>query len=111
MLHPFEVAAGMDVSVVKKQYGNKLSMRGGVDKREIAKDFSAIDMEIKRIQPAFEAGGYIPHFDHSVPPNISWDNYRYYIEKLTSMLLVARRLAGWVRCCFSGLPCRRSRGS
>jgi hypothetical protein len=76
----------MDVNEVNKQYGNKLSMRGGVDKREISKDFSGIDKEIDRIRPAFEMGGYIPHIDHSVPPTVSWDNYRYYLEKLCKLL-------------------------
>ena len=25
-------------------------------------------------------GGYIPHCDHLVPPNSSWENFKYYRE-------------------------------
>jgi uroporphyrinogen decarboxylase len=33
-----------------------------------------------RIPPMMEDGGYIPTIDHSVPPDISYDNFRYYLE-------------------------------
>jgi len=32
VMHPFEPAAGMDIVAVRKQYGNKLAMIGGIDK-------------------------------------------------------------------------------
>jgi hypothetical protein len=81
LIHPLEVQAGMDANVVKRQYGPRLALRGGIDKREIAKDRAAIDRELARIRPAYEAGGYIPHGDHGMPPDVSFDNYRYYLEK------------------------------
>lgn len=81
MMEPFEVAAGMDVVKVKETYGDKLVVVGGIDKRALAADFDAIDQEIERIRPAYEMGGYIPCLDHSAPPNISWENYLYYLEK------------------------------
>ena len=31
-------------------------------------------------------GGYIPYVDHSVPPQVSWGDFRYYREKLNSLL-------------------------
>ena len=86
MQHPMEVAAGMDVVEVKKQFGADLTIRGGIDKRELAQDFAAIDREFERIRPAFEMGGYIPAVDHSVPPDVPWDNYRYYLEKRATMV-------------------------
>ena len=27
-------------------------------------------------------GGYFPHPDHDIPPDISWENFQYYIELL-----------------------------
>ncbi len=81
LLHPFEVAAGMDVVAVKRQYGDRVALRGGVDKRALAAGPAAIDRELERIRPAFEAGGYIPHVDHSVPPDVSWENFRYYLRQ------------------------------
>jgi uroporphyrinogen decarboxylase len=29
---------------------------------------------------AMKDGGYIFHSDHSVPPDVSWENYQYVIE-------------------------------
>jgi uroporphyrinogen decarboxylase len=86
MQHPMEVAAGMDVVKVKKQYGDRLVIRGGIDKRCIAEGFDAIDKELERIRPAYEMGGYIPCIDHNVPSDISWDNYRYYLEKRAQLV-------------------------
>jgi uroporphyrinogen decarboxylase len=86
MLHPFEVQAGMDVNRVRKFFGYNFAMRGGVDKRALAKEKKDIDAEIERIRPAYEGGRYIPCVDHSVPPDVSFYNYQYYIEKLKAML-------------------------
>ena len=80
-LHPMEVAAGMDVVAVKRQYGERLSLHGGVDKRALARGRAAIDQELARIRPAYEQGGYIPHVDHAVPPDVCWDDFRYYLEQ------------------------------
>ena len=86
MLHPFEVQAGMDVNRVRKTFGYNFAIRGGVDKRALAKDKKSIDAEIERIRPAYEGGRYIPCADHSIPPDVSFYNYQYYLEKLKPML-------------------------
>ncbi len=85
-LHPMEVAAGMDVVSINRQYGDRLSLHGGVDKRALAQDRKAIDQELARIRPAYEMGGYIPHVDHAVPPDVSWDNFCYYLEQREVMM-------------------------
>jgi len=81
MIHPLEVAAGMDILRLKREYGERIILRGGIDKRELAKDRAHIDAELARIRPAVEMGGYIPTADHTVPPDVSWDNYQYYHER------------------------------
>jgi uroporphyrinogen decarboxylase len=53
-----------------------------VDKRTLAHGPAAIDAELVRLRPLIEEGGYIPHTDHSIPPDVSFDNFRYYMEKL-----------------------------
>ena len=87
MNHPCEVAAGVDVVALKRTYGEKLVLHGGIDKRAVAAGRDAIDREMERIRPAYELGGYIPHVDHSVPPDVSWDSHQYYLDK-------RRRLVG-----------------
>ena len=81
-LYPFEVQAGMDVLAVRKKYGKHLRLWGGVDKRALAHGPAAINAELARLRPLIEEGGYIPHADHSIPPNVSYQDYCYYLQQL-----------------------------
>lgn len=81
-LYPFEVQAGMDVLAVRKKYGKDLRLWGGVDKRVLARGSAAIDAELARVKPLIDEGGYIPHTDHSCPPDISYPNFCYYMKRL-----------------------------
>ena len=76
-IQPLEVKAGMDVVELKKQYGNDLSFMGGIDVRAMADpDPAAIEQEIARKIPAAKiGGGYIYHSDHSIPNNVSFEQY------------------------------------
>jgi len=75
---PMEVAAGMDVAEVRKAFP-RLQIFGGIDKRVLATTPAAIDEELeKRILPLAGRGGYIPCCDHSVPPDVSWENFQHY---------------------------------
>lgn len=79
---PFEVAAGMDIVKFAEQYPD-LIICGGIDKREIAKGRAAIDRELERTLPAmFRRGGYLPSLDHHVPPEVSYEDFRYYIRRV-----------------------------
>jgi uroporphyrinogen decarboxylase len=80
-LCPLEQAAGTDAVAIRKQYGNALALMGSIDKREIAKGKKAIEQELLRQVPfLLEKGGYIPTIDHSIPPDVSLDNFRYYLD-------------------------------
>ena len=81
-LYPFEVQAGMDVLEVRRKYGRDLRIWGGVDKRALAIGPAAIETELARLLPLVREGGYIPHTDHSCPPDISFANYGYYMRRL-----------------------------
>lgn len=82
VLYPFEVQAGMDILAVREQYGKTLRIWGGVDKRVLAQGPAAIDKELSRLKPLVEEGGYIPHTDHVIPPDVSFSNYIYYMKRL-----------------------------
>jgi uroporphyrinogen decarboxylase len=79
-LHPLEVKAGMDPVSIKKEYGDKLVLNGGInavlwDKPE------KITEEIKRLIPILkENGGYIFSSDHSVPSSVSLEQFREIID-------------------------------
>ena len=68
----------------RKEYGRELLMAGGIDKRVLMQDERTIDEELdKKITLAFE-GGYVPHVDHGIPPNVSYKNFTYYWNRRRS---------------------------
>ncbi|MBI5281892.1 MAG: hypothetical protein HY858_09440 [Candidatus Solibacter usitatus] len=86
ILYPWEVQAGMDPTAVRKRYGRNLRLWGGLDKRALTRGHAEIDAEIARHKWLIDDGGFVPMLDHSAPPDISWDNYRYYMESLRRSL-------------------------
>jgi len=78
---PFEVAAGMDVCEIRREYP-ELIIAGGIDKREIAGGRAAIDRELERVLPfMFAHRRYLPTLDHHVPPEVSYADFLYYLER------------------------------
>ncbi|MHB1160337.1 MAG: uroporphyrinogen decarboxylase family protein [Chloroflexota bacterium] len=85
-LSPFEVNAGMDVVEVRKAFP-RLQILGGLDKTKIAAGKTVIDAELEAKVPfMLRHGGYIPHVDHNVPPDVSWDNFAHYRRRLGRMI-------------------------
>ena len=85
MMLPFEVQAGMDVRRVREQYPN-LVIFGGLDKRALFTDGAAIEEEVMgKVPPMLARGGYIPSLDHNVPPEVSLENFKEYLEKLRGL--------------------------
>ena len=83
--HPCEIAAGADSSELRARCP-RARLMGGMDKRRIASGREGIDAEAKRIEPLVAHGGYIPFLDHYVPMDVSYDTYRYYVERRREML-------------------------
>jgi len=78
---PLEQASGMDPLRLRQKYGKNLALCGGLDKIELAKGKSAIKRELyTKIPPLLEQGGYIPHIDHAVSPELSYTDFLYYLE-------------------------------
>lgn len=85
-IYPMEVAAGMDVVAVRKKFP-RLQITGGIDKRILAKDKSSIDKELEsKVSYMLKYGGYIPHADHFIPPDVSFDNFVYYRKRLEKII-------------------------
>jgi len=70
-LNPLEVKAGMDPLVLKRDYGDRLVLHGGIN----AVNWNhpeAIEAEIRQKVPRLkENGGYIFASDHSIPDSVS----------------------------------------
>ncbi len=78
---PLEAAADMDPVKLRKEYGRDLLLAGGIDKRELTKGKKEREKELHyKIPELIAQGGYIPHLDHTFPPDISYDNFLYYME-------------------------------
>lgn len=78
---PLEIASGTDPAALRQRFGDKVLLIGGVDKRKLIEGKDGIDREMDRLAPVVEQGGYIPHLDHLCPPDITLENYLYYLEK------------------------------
>ena len=85
-LWPLERAADQDPVRLRQKFGRSLRLWGAVDKRELAKDRAAIDAHLRELAPLIEDGGFIPTVDHTVPPDVSLDNFKYYVERKRALL-------------------------
>jgi uroporphyrinogen decarboxylase len=85
VMSPMEVAAGCDVVDIGRKYPN-LVIKGGIDKRVLAKAPADIDQMLESILPAMRArGGYVPTCDHGVPEEVTLENYRYYRRRAVEL--------------------------
>jgi len=79
--YPLEVQAGMDPVALRKEYGRRIGLIGGIDKRTFARDEEAIEREVRSKVPYLVSkGGFIPTPDHSIPPDVSLSNFQYYLK-------------------------------
>lgn len=85
VMFPVE-SAHTDQAALRKEYGKQVRFMGGVNKMQLIKGKEAIDEEIQRIAKLMEDGGFIPHVDHRCPPDVTLENYRYYIKKKRELI-------------------------
>jgi uroporphyrinogen decarboxylase len=86
IMFPLEVAAGVDPFAWRKEFGMKMRIRGGIAKQPLVEGGAAIDKELERIKPLLDQGGFIPHLDHLVPPDIPYKHYCEYLEKKRKLI-------------------------
>lgn len=89
-LYPLEQCCeGVNPLVLRKEYGHDLLLWGGIDKRVLAKGKQDIDKELyEKIPALIKDGGYIPQLDHLAPPDISYENWLYYLEQKARLLFI-----------------------
>jgi uroporphyrinogen decarboxylase len=84
---PLEQASDMEPVMLRREYGHDMAFCGGIDKRALTKGKEDIERELyAKIPPLQESGGYIPHVDHTFPPDISYENFLYYMELKEKLL-------------------------
>jgi uroporphyrinogen decarboxylase len=81
MIWPLEIAAGNDPVALRKEYGKDLILGGGIDKMALIGSEKDIEKEVmSKVPYLLEQGGYFPSVDHFVPPDVSLENYQYYVN-------------------------------
>lgn len=79
-LNPMEVKAGMNPLIIKKEYGEKLVLHGGIN-AVLWNNIEAMETEIRRILPVLKSGGgYIFASDHSIPDTVNLNDIKYIIN-------------------------------
>jgi len=86
VLQAIEAKADQHIAKLKKEFKNDMAYMGNIDVRKLSGSKEDIDSEInEKIIPAMKGGGYIYHSDHSIPPEISLENYIYLMKKLDNL--------------------------
>lgn len=78
-LTPVEARASMDLIKLKKEYGKSLAFMGGINTDILREgDRDKIEEEVKtKTLAAKEGGGFIFHSDGSIPPDVTFENYKF----------------------------------
>ncbi len=84
-LFPFEVNSCAHPAELLNTWGKDLRIMGGFDKIEMGYGREAIKTYMDTLVPLVERGGYIPFCDHRCPPNVSPDDYLYYLDLKEAM--------------------------
>lgn len=81
VLYPLEVAAGCDARRYRKEYADKVFWIGNIDKRALRSSSKEVEQEVlPKVEELSHLGGFVPMVDHAVPPDISLENFQYYLE-------------------------------
>ena len=83
-LNPLEIKAGMDIEYIKKEYGKKIALHGGMDASKMGKEELITPIIDKNLPILSSGGGYIFASDHSIPNDVSLSVYKKIIDKVKS---------------------------
>jgi len=81
--YPLEVAADCDALRYRELYGKDILLIGNIDKRVLRDGCTKADIEhevMSKVPALVEQGGFSPWVDHSVPPDVPFENFRYYLD-------------------------------
>lgn len=103
MMFPAEPAASMDIVKIRQKYGNRLALKGGIDKHVLRQDKDAIrkELEYKMLSNNMDRG-VVFGLDHRIPNGTPIENYRFYVENAKEILKIPSvgKNEGWARMAF-----------
>jgi uroporphyrinogen decarboxylase len=82
-LQAMEVKAGMDLVKLKREFGDRIALFGGLDIRALeSNDKAVVEAELQAKVPiAMKGSGYILHTDHSVSSRVEYATYKFFLER------------------------------
>lgn len=81
LVFPIEVGTWRaDPVELRRRFGPRLRMLGGIDKHVIPQGEAAIRAHLAALRPLVEQGGYIPMPDHRIPPDTSLAQFQTYLR-------------------------------
>lgn len=86
-MYPFERAAGNDLLRIREAFP-AFQILGGFDKRVLFEGSSraAIEAELAVTEAMLKKGRFIPHVDHFVSQDCTWENFSYYRRRLNQII-------------------------
>ena len=83
-VYPMERASDCDPVRYRKEFGKDLRIGGGIDKRILRDGMGKkeIEKEVTRYTDLIKEGGFVPGVDHGVPPDVPFENFKYYTDLL-----------------------------
>jgi hypothetical protein len=78
----------MDYRAIRQMFGADLGLIGGIDLDCLREGKRSIDLELKKKLPVLlEQGNYIPLADGRIRTDVTFENYLYYREKLSALVI------------------------
>jgi len=79
--YPLECQADADPVKLRRAYGKRVQLIGGIDKRVLARGREATRAEVEyKLSQLIPESGYLPSIDHAVPPEAPLDSFRWYVD-------------------------------
>lgn len=82
---PWETQYGLDIRTVRREYPH-VGIIGGINKSALAFGKKAIDGELEKMPWMLEQGRFIPGLDHETPPEVPWEAFAYFCERLRELV-------------------------
>ena len=82
---PIEIAAHNDPVEYRKRFGTAIANWGGIDKRAIRTKERVYDEIMNKVPWLIEKKGFLPMFDHGIPPDVPIRPYLYMCELIKAV--------------------------
>ena len=80
-------AAGVDYLALRKRFGSRLRLYGGLDWRAVPAGGETLRRQLDEVaRPLLEQGNAIPYLDDTVRPHIRYDDFRRYRDALNELI-------------------------